>query len=325
MNRIKKVWMKATSPFRTIRGKPLSAKKVRFSYDKNEILKDLSLNVKTSQIVAIVGKSGSGKSTFLNLVSGAITSPYKGDIKVLGNTKDFAKEDIGYVPQELSIIPNMTIEENFIFFGYLNGLEKSKSMQAGQNLMNTLQLNVPVTRYPDELSGGQKVRLNIIVSLLHNPKVVILDEPFVGLDYYNRKLLWHFLEHLKNRRKTILLTTHMLSETEHFADKIVILNYGKIFAKGKLREIKAKLKTYYILEIKFRQLSKKQLEGIKKYSRSHSITILDMFKNYMMFSITTVGQKNYFLKHLDKINVDYLEKGFREPNLDELFLKVRSV
>ncbi|MBT7902295.1 ABC transporter ATP-binding protein [Candidatus Woesearchaeota archaeon] len=301
---------------------PLSAKKIEFGYSGKKVLQNLNLDVKTSQIMAIVGKSGSGKSTFLNLISGALTSNYSGKIKIMNKTRLFSKEDIGFVPQDIAFIPDMSIKENIVFFGSINGLNKKIAIAAGKKLMETLKLDLGLDRLPSEISGGQKVRLNILLSLLHDPNVIILDEPFVGLDYYNRKMLWHFLEAQKNLRKTIILTTHMLVEAEHNSDKIVLLKDGKVFAKGKFNDILKKLKTKFIVEVKIEQINKKNFELLNKYCYNHTISILDHYKNYFMFSVKNAGQRNYLFKFLEKINTGYEELSFREPNLDELFLKV---
>ncbi|MFC1754792.1 ABC transporter ATP-binding protein [Thermoproteota archaeon] len=304
---------------------PIRAKKVRFAYAEKEILKDFNLSVRTSQIVAVVGMSGSGKSTFLNLVAGVLTATHKGKISILGRGKGLAKEDIGYVPQEMAVLPDLSIEENIRFFGNLNGISSDKALKAGKELMGIMQLNVPLDRKTDEISGGQRVRLNIMVSLLHNPHVIIMDEPFVGLDYHNRKLLWHFLEHQRNRHKTVILTTHMLTEAEHHSDRIVLLHQGKIFAKGKMKDIRTKLQTHFILELKLSYLNKGNVAAISRYCKDKGISIMDSFNNYMMFSVKSEGQRGYLLKFLDKKGLEFKEIGFREPNLDELFLKVRDV
>ncbi len=308
------------------RSKPLlRTSNIRFAYGEKEVLSGVNMTFKTSQIVAVVGRSGEGKSTFLHLISGVVAKNFKGQIRFAGLKRRLAKKDMGFVPQDIAIVPDISIAENLIFFGRIHGLRKSVALQRGEELLNTLQLEVPLTRFPSELSGGQRVRLNIAVSLLHNPQVMILDEPFVGLDYQNRKLLWHFLELQKRKRKTIILTTHMLVEAEHHSDLIVLLHKGKVFIKGKLSDIKNKLNTQFILELKFGPLSQERQRHIKHYCEEHDIGILDTFGTYMMFSVNSHGQRNYFIKFIQKLNVDCYELGFREPNLDELFLKVKSV
>ncbi len=308
------------------RAKPLlSAKNVHFSYGKKEILSGVNLTLKTSQIVAIVGRSGEGKSTFLHLLAGVVTKHFKGSIRFTGLKQALAKRDIGFAPQEIALVPDLSIAENLIFFGRMNGLSKKVSLARGTALLKTMQLLVPLERFPFELSGGQQVRLNIAVSLLNNPTIIILDEPFTGLDYQNRKLLWHFLELQKRKKKIILLTTHMLVEAEHHSDLIVLLHKGKVLSKGKLETIREKLNVHFILELKFGPLSQEKQKRIMTYCKKHSITLLDVFGTYMMFSVKSAGQKNYLIKFIQTLNVDCYELGFRQPNLDELFLKVKSI
>lgn len=306
--------------------KPLSARNIDFSYGTKQILSKFNLQIKTSQIVSIVGRSGEGKSTFLHLIAGTLTNKFGGSIKISGFSRSLSKEDIGFVPQEISLIQDISIRDNIIFFGSLNGLSKNKALAASKELINILQLSkIGLSRFPSELSGGQKVRLNIIVSLLHKPKLYILDEPFVGLDFKNRKLLWNFLEQEKRRKKTIILTTHMLSEAQLHCDRIVLLHKGNVFAQGKFEEIKNKLKTHFILELEFPYLSKTNQNHIEKYCLDHNITILDFFGRHMMLSVESGGQKSYLIKFIQKLNIDCYEVGFREPSLDELFLKVDTI
>ncbi len=312
-------WLK--KKFRT---KPLKASNINFSYGKHKILDNFSLTIKHNQVLSVVGQSGEGKSTFLHLISGAMTDSYKGKIKIHGFSRSLAKRDIGFVPQEVSLIPDLSIKDNLIFFGSLNNMSAKRAQTKGKELMKLMQLDVEDSRLPSELSGGQKVRLNIIVSLLHSPKVLILDEPFVGLDYHNRKILWHFLKHQKNRKKTVILTTHLLVEAEHHCDRIVLLKKGRVFASGKLEDLRNKLDAEYICELKTKYLSKSNNAEMLKYCENHNITMMDRFDNYLMLSVQTIGARNYFLKFLDKLGVDYEEIGFREPNLDELFLKVKN-
>ena len=301
---------------------PLSAKGISFSYNQNDILKNLNLTIKQNQILSIIGRSGEGKSTFLNLIVGVLTKKYHGSIKILGYDRTLAKQDIGFVPQEISFIPDLNIKENIIFFGQLNGISEKNALKSAEKLMKALQLKIPLTRFPNEISGGQKIRLNIILSFLHLPKIMVLDEPFVGLDYSNRKMLWNFLKFMKNRKRTIILTTHMLTEAEMYSDNIILLHKGKILAKGKLENICKKLGINLILEIKFNYLNKTNETQIKKYCSERDITIMDSFNNHYMFSIEREGKRNYLLRFLDSLKIDYKETSFRSPNLDEITLKV---
>ena len=301
--------------------KPLETKKVNFSYNKKEVLKDITLDTKEGTITAIIGKSGSGKSTLLKLISGVISKSHKGKIKIFGKNKLWKKSKVGFVPQELSFIPDLSIKDNIKLCGLNSGVSEKKALEKAKYLLELLKLNEPEDKKPEELSGGQKVRLNIILSLLNDPEVIILDEPFVGLDFKNRKLLWHFLESLKRKKKSVILTSHLLSEIEEHSDKILIIKKGKIFFNGRPEKLKEKLKIYYILEIKFSRISKEKIEEIKNYCELKKISILDSYDKYYMFSIDEIKTKSNLISYLNKLNLTYEELSLREPNLDEIFLK----
>lgn len=299
----------------------LSTEDLKFSYGKQEVLKNITLEIKESTITAIIGKSGCGKSTFLHLISGIISKSYKGKIKIFGKKKSFGKGKLGFVPQELSIIPDLSLKDNIKLAGLNLGISEKKAMQKAIFLMELLKLNEDLDKKPQELSGGQKVRLNIILSLLHDPQFLILDEPFVGLDFKNRKLLWHFLESMKKKGKAIILTSHLLSETEEHVDRIVILKNGKIFFSGKPDKLKNRLKIKYIYETKFSYLSKENLQKIKDNCYMKKIPILDHYDKYIMFALKDENTKSQLTRLFSKLNLSYDELSLREPNLDEIFLK----
>jgi len=301
--------------------KAVSASSLRFSYGKEEVLRDITLNVKQGNITSIIGKSGSGKSTFLKLISGIISQKYEGQIKIFGKSKILEKHNIGYVPQELAFIPDLSIIDNIRISGLNLGIPEQKAIQKADKLLGLLKLDIDLNKKPTQLSGGQKARLNIILSLLHNPKIIIFDEPFVGLDFLNRKLLWHFIGSMKKQKKSIILTSHLLSETEQHADRFIILKNGKVFFNGRLDSLKGKLKMRFILEVKFHHLSEENFDKIKKYCDYRDIKILDRYQKYMMFSITSNQKRDSLLNLFSRFHLKYDIIDYREPNLDEIFLK----
>lgn len=301
--------------------KPLETSSVAFSYTNQQVLKDVSLTLKEGEIVAIIGKSGSGKSTFLKLVAGIISQRYFGKIKIFGGPKILNKGKIGFVPQEISLIPDLSIMDNIIISGLNLGIGEETAIKKATELMTMLKLTEDVDKKPTELSGGQKVRLNIILSLLHDPKILILDEPFVGLDFQNRRLLWHFLESMRKKGKSIILTSHLLTETQEHVNRLIILRRGEVYFSGDLKKLKEKLKVNYIYELRFSYLSAENLKKIRKYCSFKDIPILDFYEKYMMFGIESEKEKINLLKYLEKINLNSHEISYREPNLDEIFLK----
>ncbi len=306
---------------RTKKPNPLTTESVGFSYSNQEVLRDISLSIKPGELVAIIGKSGCGKSTFLKIIAGIIITSHQGKIRIFGKSKLFTKNRIGFTPQEIAIIPDLSIVDNIKIFGLNSGLSESKAIKKAKQLMQILMLKEDLNKLPSQLSGGQQIRLNIILSILHNPEILILDEPFTGLDFQNRRLLWHFLESLRKKGKSIILTSHLLTETQEHVNRLIILKKGKIFFSGNLEKLKTKLKINYIYEIRFTHLSKYNLNQIKKYCEYRDVKILDFYEKYLMFGINTERQKIYLIKLLQKLNLKFNEISFREPNLDETFLK----
>jgi len=302
---------------------PVTSKSVKFSYSNKEVLRNINLSIKKGKISAIVGKSGSGKSTFLKLVAGVISKKHGGKIRIFGKFKSLGKDYFGFVPQEIGFIPDLSIEDNIKIFGLNFGISEKNAIERAVELMDLLKLETEIHKKPTELSGGQRTRLNIILSLLHDPQLIILDEPFSGLDFRNRRLLWHFLEFMKKKGKTVVMTSHLLTEIEEHADSIIILKDGKIFFNGKLEKLKEKLEINYIYEVKFSNISKKKWQDLKKYCVYKDIIILDRYRNYAMFSLISEKKKKLLEKKFSEINMGYDIIDFRDPNLDEIFLKTQ--
>jgi len=301
--------------------KPLTTAEVGFSYSNHEVLRDVSLSLRGGEMVAIIGKSGSGKSTFLKLVAGIISTKYTGKIKIFGRSKLLGKSKMGFVPQELSFIPDLSIKDNIKISGLNSGISEEVAMKRAVSLMKMLRLDEDIEKKPSELSGGQKVRLNIILSFLHDPKILILDEPFVGLDFLNRRLLWHFLESMRKKGKSIILTSHLLSETQEHVSRLIILKDGQVFFSGNLERLKTKLKMNYIYETRFTYLSRENLTKIRKHCAYKDFKILDSYERYLMFGLNNLREKNSLVKLFERLKLKFQEVGFREPNLDEVFLK----
>jgi len=301
--------------------KPLVSENVRFSYSQQEILKDISLNIKEKEIVAIIGKSGSGKSTFLKLIAGIIPKQKYGKIRIFGMPNFLGKNKVGFVPQDLSFIPDLSLMDNVRIAGLNLGVKEKDAIKRASELMKLLKLDEDMNKKPNQMSGGQKVRFNVILSLLHDPQIIILDEPFVGLDFLNRRLLWHFIGSMKRKKKSIVLTSHLLTEAQEHADRLIILKDGRVFFNGNLEKLKKKLKMNFIFEVKFSKLTKDSLDKIKKFCVYKDIKILDYYEKYFMFGLQKEKNKNILLKLFDKLKLNYKETGFREPNLDETFLK----
>jgi ABC-2 type transport system ATP-binding protein len=218
----------------------ITVRSVSRSFANIEAVKNVSFNIDKGEIFGILGPNGAGKSTIVNILN-TLIKPDKGDVVIDGiNIKDDGetiKLIMGVVPQEIALYEELSAYENLMFWGGLYDLPKSLLKT---NVNKTLEIVDLVTRKDDRIktfSGGMKRRINIACSLLHNPKILILDEPTVGVDPQNRNHIFEVIERLNSEGMTIIYTTHYMEEAERFCDKIAIMDEGRIIAQGTLKEL----------------------------------------------------------------------------------------
>lgn len=204
-------------------------------------LENVSFNIEKGEIFGILGPNGAGKSTIVNILN-TLVKPDKGDVIIDGvnirNDGETIKLIMGVVPQEIALYEELSAYENLMFWGGLYDIPVS---ELKANVRKTLEIVDLANRKDDRIktfSGGMKRRINIACSLLHNPKILILDEPTVGVDPQNRNHIFEVIERLNNDGMTIIYTTHYMEEAERFCDKIAIIDEGRIIAQGTLKELR---------------------------------------------------------------------------------------
>ena len=211
----------------------LTLSNISKAFDNTEVLKDITLDIEKGKIISLLGKSGSGKSTLLNIIAG-FEEPQSGILclnnKILSDQNIFVepqKRSIGFVFQNYALFPHMTIFEN-ITFG-IDNYAKEKKTSIAKELLELVQLSGYEKRYPHELSGGQQQRVALVRSMALNPELILLDEPFSGIDtMLKAKIQKELLEILKSTHKTAIIVTHDSSEAMAMSDKIIYLEDGKI-------------------------------------------------------------------------------------------------
>ena len=211
------------------------------SFGNVRALNDVSFNINRGEIFGILGPNGAGKSTIVNILN-TLVRPDKGDVVIdkvnIKNDGETIRLTMGVVPQEIALYEDLTAYENLMFWG---GLYKIPKAALIENVNKTLEIVDLSSRRNDKIntfSGGMKRRINIACSLLHNPKILVLDEPTVGVDPQNRNHIFEVIEKLRSEGMTIIYTTHYMEEAERFCDKIAIIDVGRIVALGTLRELR---------------------------------------------------------------------------------------
>ncbi len=230
----------------------IEVKNLEKSYKNKKVVKGISFDVKQGEILGFLGPNGAGKSTTINILSTVLKSD-KGEIKFLGRkaTEDVMniKRNIGVVPQDLAIYEEISAEKNVRFFASLYGLKGKKLNENVKEILEFVGLYDKRLDIPKTFSGGMKRRLNIACAIAHNPKLIIMDEPTVGIDPQSRNHILNSIKKLKKRGATILYTTHYMEEVEEIADRIIIMDHGTIIAEGTKEELKKNIEDERVYSI----------------------------------------------------------------------------
>ena len=210
----------------------------RKRFGDTDALKDVSVELRPGELLALLGPNGAGKTTLIRSIAGRVALD-AGTIELFGRAADAAnaRDALGVVPQDLALYPLLTARENLETFGTLHGLRGAALRERVERALEWTALadraKEPVRRF----SGGMKRRLNIACAVLHEPRVLLLDEPTVGVDPQSRERIYEMLDGLRTSGASMLLTTHQLEEAEARCDRVVIVDHGTVIAEGTLAEL----------------------------------------------------------------------------------------
>ncbi len=298
----------------------IELKEVSKSYDQIKALNKVSFSVESGDFFGFLGPNGAGKSTTLNILSTLLKAD-EGEIIIDGvNIKDDAsqiKRKIGFVPQEISLYEELSALDNLTFWGGLYGVSGKDLSDRIDDALNMAGLWDRRKDAIKSYSGGMKRRINIIGSILHDPKILLLDEPTVGIDPQSRNRIFELIEGLNHSGFTIVYTTHYMEEVERLCDKIAILDNGEIVASGTLAELKQMGKKGELLQLEVSHLPVKlQSVLIQKYDLSIDGTQLEVKYSKLTDDISSLFA---FLKE-NNVSVNNLKT--MQPNLESIFLEL---
>ncbi|NDP28143.1 MAG: ABC transporter ATP-binding protein [Flavobacterium sp.] len=223
---------------------------------------DFSLAVNEGQIFGLLGPNGAGKTTLISMLCG-LTKPTSGSFSI--NNMTYAKNGsdikkiIGVVPQEYALYPTLTAKENLMYFGSMYGLKGNNLKEKVLESLDFLGLLKFADKRIETFSGGMKRRVNLIAGILHNPKILFLDEPTVGVDVQSKNAIIDYLKELNKNGTTIIYTSHHLSEAQDFCTDIAIIDRGQLYAQGTPESLIGEVSKANNLEDVFISLTGKEL------------------------------------------------------------------
>jgi ABC-2 type transport system ATP-binding protein len=226
-----------------MKGSEILIENLKKNFEDVTAIDGLSLEIENGELFGLLGPNGAGKTTVIKVLCGLI-KPTSGSVHVGGfdvlKEPTKVKERIGVCPQDTAAYPFLSGRENVELFGNLHAMQKEKLKKTTDELLEKMGLSEDANRRLGKYSGGMKRRINLIMALVHDPKIAFLDEPTVALDPQSRHAVWDFIRELGKKDKTIILTTHYMEEAEELCDRVGIIDHGKLIALGTPKQLKDK-------------------------------------------------------------------------------------
>lgn len=303
--------------------KIIEVKNLTKEYKNLKAIDNLSFDVFEGEILGLLGPNGSGKSTTINSIL-QLLNYSSGSIKIFGHVMKpdsyEIKKDIGVIFQEVAVFQELTVYENIDYFCGLYIRDKEIRKKCVMDAINLVGLNDFIKFYPKELSGGLLRRLNIACGIAHKPKLIFLDEPTVAVDPQSRNNILDGIKKLRDEGATIVYTTHYMEEVEIICDRIIILDKGKIIAKGTTDELKTLAKLEEKITVEVKNISEETLKEIKEFK-----TVLDLsYQGNTLIIVYKKGKDNLgeLIDYLHEKKITYSKIFSERPTLNDVFLEL---
>lgn len=295
----------------------LQAKNVSKTYNagKKIALQDFSIEVPTGSVYGLLGPNGAGKTSFIRIIN-QITQADTGEIFINGEKLNPNHiKDIGYMPEERGLYKNMTVGDQLLYFGELKGMSKNHALEQAKYWFDQLEIDHWWKKKLSELSKGMAQKIQFVVTVLHQPKLLILDEPFSGFDPVNANLVKDQILKLKEQGTTIILSTHRMESVEEMCDSVALINNSKKILDGKIFEVREKFKQN-LYNIVLSEVNSEQLDVLKNKYNFRDVTNKH---GLISFDLSYNEDQNLLLNDLMKVGKI---RSFDEkiPSMNEVFI-----
>ena len=284
---------------------------VRKAYDTKIAVDNLSFRIEPGSMFGLLGPNGSGKTSSIRMMIG-ITVPDSGTVSLFDQPFDRKQlHRVGYLPEERGLYKKMKVMDQLIFLGELRGLDPAVAGRRAHDWCERMQITEAVNKKTEELSKGMQQKIQFIGSVLHDPGLIVMDEPFSGLDPVNATLLERTLIELKEQGKAILFSTHRMDQVEKLCDSICLVNKGRAVLEGRMREIKSRYERNRVLV---------EFEGDPSFLTSSEIESARNFSGHAEIRLHPHGDAQKLLHQASAVATIYRFE-LVEPSLEEIFIQ----
>ncbi len=281
------------------------------AYESKVAVHELSFSIEAGQMFGLLGPNGAGKTSSIRMMMG-ITMPDSGRVILFGKPFERKSLDrVGYLPEERGLYKKMKVLDQLVFFGQMHGLDAQESRKRSTNWAERLEIADSLGKKTEELSKGMQQKIQFISSLLHDPGLIVMDEPFTGLDPVNATLLERTLIQLKEQGKAIIFSTHRMDQVEKLCDSICLINKGEAVLSGKMREIKSRYERNRVVV---------EFEGDPSFLKSAEIAEAKNFSGHAEIRLHPHGNAQKLLHEAAAVATIFRFE-LVEPSLEEIFIQ----
>lgn len=281
------------------------------AYENKVAVSNLSLSIEAGQMFGLLGPNGAGKTSSIRMMMG-ITIPDSGQIRLFD--RPFGRkslEQVGYLPEERGLYKKMKVVDQLVFFGQLHGLAPEEARRRGEAWARRMEIAEVLQKKTEELSKGMQQKIQFIASLMHDPGLIVMDEPFSGLDPVNAVLVERTLLELKDQGKAILFSTHRMDQVEKLCDSICLINNGQAVLSGRVREIKATYERNRVIV---------EFEGDAGFLQGEEVAEARNFSGHAEIKLKPHGDAQKLL-HEAAAKATIYRFELVEPSLEEIFIR----
>ena len=296
----------------------LELKDIKKSFEEKEVLHGVSFSVESGRALGLLGRNGAGKTTTMRIIMDVFRAN-EGEVLLDGKTFKPDGSQVGYLPEERGLYPKKVVKEQMVYLAMLRGMNKKEALKSTTKWLERLQVSEYTDKKLETLSKGNQQKVQLAATLVGEPEIVILDEPFSGLDPVNSQILKDVITELISEGRIVIFSSHQMSYVEEFCEDIAIINHGDVVLAGNLDEIKEQ----YGKGRKILSATNYDLDGLKAVCEdklSDKVKVLFVTKHYVVLDLNEGVDQWQILEALKTLDVDVKTFGAYEPSLNDIFV-----